>query len=60
MAGGIIRHSVQGTWLVEHRLGEQGPTVHLSTEAKEIRLNRIDGRSFPEALGDRGSVVAAC
>ena len=59
-AGGIIRHSVQGTRVVKDRRGEQSPAVHLSPDAKKICRNRINGRILPEAPADCESVVAAC
>ena len=55
--GGIIRHSVQGTWVIEHRQGDQDPTVHISTDAKEIRHNWIGGKSLREATANSWRVV---
>ena len=60
MAGGIIRHGVQGARVVEDRTGEQGPTVHLSSGAKKICHNRVNGRILPEVPPDSWRVVATC
>ena len=58
MTGGIIRHIVSGTRVIEHRRGEQGPTVHLRTDANNFGHNRIDGGSLPEAPAKHWRVVA--